>query len=306
VAGAGAIDGQERSRGAYPLLIQTPVHPGELAQAEQRLTEEEARVSLYLHPSTLGPLIKCTETALVADHAAAIQAEFQSLLIQNKEQDLLRMFNLLSRIPGSTDPLKLQFEQYVLKMGLEATAELKNMSATVAAAGSAEALAAGGEEGGVASGPKRSTGDDPDPKTYVECLLRVHGKFDKIAQASFKGDPGFVAALDKACREFVNRNSVCTTGSSKSPELLAKFCDALLRKSSKSAEEVGVEDILTKVVSVLACVRTCVGGCGWTSLLTRNWISTALPGADDCLQVRRGQGRVPKVLLQNAGQASGQ
>ena len=37
--------------------------------------------------------------------------------------------------------------------------------------------------------------------------------------------------------------------SSKSPELLAKYCDSLLKKSSKNPEEAELEDTLNQVVS---------------------------------------------------------
>ena len=51
---------------------------------------------------------------------------------------------------------------------------------------------------------------------------------------------GFVAALDKACGKFINANAVtkAANSSSKSPELLARYCDLLLKKSSKNPEEV--------------------------------------------------------------------
>jgi len=60
--------------------------------------------------------------------------------------------------------------------------------------------------------------------------LGVHKKYHDIVLHSFKNDAGFVASLDKACREFVNRNAICVKSSSKSPELLARFCDNLLKK----------------------------------------------------------------------------
>jgi len=52
----------------------------------------------------------------------------------------------------------------------------------------------------------------------------------------------------QACREFVNRNVVCKSASTKSPELLAKYADSLLRKSAKSAEEADLENKLTQIV----------------------------------------------------------
>jgi cullin 1 len=47
----------------------------------------------------------------------------------------------------------------------------------------------------------------------------------------------------------VNRNKACGTSSSKSPELLAKFVDGLLKKSNKAGEEADLEAALNQTVS---------------------------------------------------------
>ena len=90
-----------------------------------------------------------------------------------------------------------------------------------------------------------------DPKAYVDALLEVHHKNAETVSRSFKGEAGFVAALDKACREFVNRNAATGNSTTKSPELLAKHADALLRKSNKMAEEDDLETALNKVVRMI-------------------------------------------------------
>lgn len=68
--------------------------------------------------------------------------------------------------------------------------------------------------------------------------------------SAFHNDAGFVAALDKACGKFINSNAVtkAANSSSKSPELLAKYCDVLLKKSAKNPEEAELEDTLNQVV----------------------------------------------------------
>ena len=38
----------------------------------------------------------------------------------------------------------------------------------------------------------------------------MHKKFSEMVDASFVNDPSFVAALDRACKKFVN-NNVCLT-----------------------------------------------------------------------------------------------
>ena len=89
-----------------------------------------------------------------------------------------------------------------------------------------------------------------DPKVYVSTVLGVHKKYNALVLTAFNNDSGFVAALDKACGRFINNNAVTrqANSSSKSPELLAKFCDHLLKKSSKNPEEAELEDTLNQVV----------------------------------------------------------
>ena len=90
-----------------------------------------------------------------------------------------------------------------------------------------------------------------DPKVYVSTILGVHRKYNNLVMTAFNNDSGFVASLDKACGKFINNNSVTrkANASSKSPELLAKYCDHLLKKSSKNPEEAELEDTLNQVVS---------------------------------------------------------
>ena len=86
---------------------------------------------------------------------------------------------------------------------------------------------------------------------YVSTILDVHKKYNALVLTAFTNDSGFVASLDKACGKFINNNSVTRpNASSKSPELLAKYCDHLLKKSSKNPEEAELEDTLNQVVSL--------------------------------------------------------
>ena len=57
----------------------------------------------------------------------------------------------------------------------------------------------------------------------------------------------------KACGKFINNNAVTRLAaqSSKSPELLAKYCDLLLKKSSKNPEEAELEDTHNQVPDIL-------------------------------------------------------
>jgi cullin 1 len=154
---------------------------------------------------------------------------FQTLLDYEKDDDLQRMYSLLSRIPDGLDPLRKKFETHVKNAGLAAISKLVGGGANI------ESL---------------------DPKAYVDALLQVHQKNSDIVNRSFKGEAGFAASLDKACREFVNRNTATGASSTKSPELIAKHTDMLLRKNNKMAEEDDLEGALNRVVCLLILVAS--------------------------------------------------
>ncbi|KAH7921900.1 Cullin-domain-containing protein [Leucogyrophana mollusca] len=192
-----------------------------LKKAEERLREEEDRVERYLNTETRKPLISKCEQVLIREHSELMWESFQSLLDFDKDEDLQRMYALLSRIPEGLEPLRKRFEEHVKKAGLAAVAKLAGEGVDTA---------------------------DLDPKSYVDALLEVHRKNSETVTRSFRGEAGFVASLDKACREFVNRNAATGTSSTKSPELLAKHADMLLRKNNKMAEEEDLEGALNRVM----------------------------------------------------------
>lgn len=191
-----------------------------MKKADQRLTEESRRCQVYLHETTLAPLARTLERCLIEKHLDVLQQEFMTLLQADKNDDLARMYQLVSRISEGLGELKNLLENHISQQG------------TIAI----EALGQDAQN---------------DPKTYVATILNVHKKFSKLVSESFLNEAGFVAALDKACGKFINKNAVtdAAKSSSKSPELLAKYCDILLKKSSKNPEEGELEETLNQVVS---------------------------------------------------------
>lgn len=90
-----------------------------------------------------------------------------------------------------------------------------------------------------------------DPKNYVTTILNVHKKYHKMVLTAFRSDSGFVAALDKACGKFINNNAITRhagNSTQKSPELLARYCDVLLRRSNRNPEDQELEETLNQVV----------------------------------------------------------
>ncbi|PQE31306.1 putative SCF complex member Cullin 1 protein [Rutstroemia sp. NJR-2017a WRK4] len=196
-----------------------------MKKAEARLDEEEERVRMYLHQDIIIPLKKACNTALIADHSAILRDEFQILLDNDRYDDMARMYNLLARIPDGLEPLRTKFEAHVRKAGLAAVAKVA------------------------------SEGDKLEPKVYVDALLEIHTQYQGLVKQAFKDEPEFTRSLDNACKEFVNRNQVCKSGSNKSPELLAKYADTLLKKSATGAEESDIENSLTQIMTVFKYIE---------------------------------------------------
>jgi cullin 1 len=166
----------------------------------------------------------CNE-ALILDHSLLLRDEFQVLLDNERTEDLARMYKLLARIKDGLDPLRNRFETHVRKAGLTAVEKVSTQ------------------------------GENFEPKVYVDALLEIHSKYQQLVNVAFTGESEFVRSLDNACKEFVNRNQICKSSSTRSPELLAKYTDSLLKKGAKAADESELEELLVQIMVVFKYIE---------------------------------------------------
>ncbi|VDO36452.1 unnamed protein product, partial [Haemonchus placei] len=197
-------------------------------KVERRLEDERARCDMYLHMATQEPLSKTCEKVLIEAQLELFQNEFGALLEANKDDDLARMYKLCERVEDGLNNLRSALESHITKEGLAAIAKVADTAFT-------------------------------DAKLYVTTILAVHNRYSSLVGNAFQNESGFIQALDKAATTFINKNEVTSRSPSqqmsKSPELLAKYCDQLLRKSSKMPEESELEDMLTQVMVVFKYIE---------------------------------------------------
>ncbi|KAG0280306.1 hypothetical protein BGZ95_010585 [Linnemannia exigua] len=187
-----------------------------MRSAIERLAQEGVRNSRYCHATSHARIIQECETQYISNHRTSIQTEFERMIANERTEDCNMAYSLLSRIEDGITPLLWSFEKYITTVGKDIILNL-------------------------------GTSITKDPREYVERLIDLHTKYTQICAKVFKNDAAFVAAVDKAFRTIVN--DTATNAAARSPEVIARYTDTMLRKKQKTGlSESEIEDKLTRVV----------------------------------------------------------
>lgn len=203
------------------------------------LSREEGNMSIYWDDHTKKPLSETLNNVLIFDHASNLEDEFLVLLDSRDQSKIFALYNLMQRDFALLPKLAKKFELYVKTAGENEISEILSIQK--------------------ANFMNEGNGKRPinvqqllSPKEYIKKLIEVHDTFNKITENCFENDPLFTKALDNACKAFVNSNEFALpkgslkSATSKSPEMLAKYCDQLLKKSTKVEilEDMSIDDVM--------------------------------------------------------------
>lgn len=210
-----------------------------LRYAELKLKEEEKRAMKYLEVSKESTSLelhrKTSIDVLVTKYQDLMIAESKNLIQTEDINNLNILFKLLDKIPN-VDSLLSDLEEYIMNDGLMI---MKSNYETITT----------------------------DPEKYVEQLLELFNRFTKLVEDAFNGDPRFMTSRDKAFKLIVNDIKIFQIDlpnnsnqkikpESKCPELLANYCDVLLRRNqTKKLTEDEIKEKLTNVVTLLKYVQ---------------------------------------------------
>ncbi|XP_023166165.2 cullin-5 [Drosophila hydei] len=211
--------------------------------ADAKLREEEVRAKRYLEPSSFNILTCRLVKVLIVDHLNSIIAECPALIRDYETDRLNLMFRLMDRVMDGegVEAMMGDLQRHIKSAGL---ADMQSASEIIT----------------------------QDSEKYVERLLELFNRFSDLVRNAFNDDPRFLTARDIAFKMVVNDTSVFkmelptsianrgvkyTAPESKCPELLANYCDMLLRRTplSKRLTSEQIDARLRDVLLVLKYVN---------------------------------------------------
>lgn len=199
-----------------------------MKKCDTRLAEEVSRSNNYLEEHTKRFLLEVLNKVLIEDHAQEMYSQFLALLEQNEIEHIRRMYNLLSRVPSTLQPLADTLEIYIKNQAAKALEEVKK-----AFESQEEATKTPDTK------PQKRSAGLVSPKSYIDTLISIYAQFNQIVLQAFNKDPIFIKSLDNACRHFVNKNPIANVNpkaSCKTPDYLARYADSFLKSTSKESE----------------------------------------------------------------------
>ena len=147
---------------------------------------------------------------------------FQGFVKQDRKDELKDLFGLIKDSLVEGDETHKFFEELVVEKGLAALRDLA----------------------------QASKDNQVDPGAYINAIIGVYVHFSQMISQALGNDKWFATAMDLACVRFVNKNDVTggSSNASKGSELLARYCDSLLKKTSTDTEDDKLEEALCNVV----------------------------------------------------------
>ncbi|XWS32861.1 hypothetical protein CRYUN_Cryun22dG0026500 [Craigia yunnanensis] len=183
-----------------------------LKKAKRRLNEEIERVSHYLDTRSEVKITNVVEKEMIESHMhRLVQMENSGLvnmIVDDKYEDLGRMYCLFRRVPNGAVLIRDVMTSYIRDTGKQLVTDPERLK---------------------------------DPVDFVQLLLDLKDKHDKIITSAFSNDKTFQNALNSSFEYFINLNS-------RSPELISLFVDDKLRKGLRGVTEENVELVLDKVM----------------------------------------------------------
>lgn len=185
-----------------------------LENAEKRVLEEEDRANAYLDESTKSKLLEIVETTLIRQYRNDIVNNeltgVASMFMQDKIEDLLRMYRLFSRVPEASETLRIKLNVFVKQAGEKIVSDKENKK---------------------------------NPQKFVQDVLSLRRKYFRIVKDSFLGDRSFSRALKDSFEYFINLDA-------RAAQYLSLYIDDMFKSGIRDVSEDLVDQKLDEVIVI--------------------------------------------------------
>ena len=251
-------------------------------QAKKRLDEEADRCRSTLSPLTLPKIKAVVENELIKVYIKDV-IEFPNsgvkfMLDNDRMHDLGMIYDLVSRVDPKKTDLVETFQQHVAELGSEVNNSAVSMcslekeskadvdkregeiksSADNDKRESSPSAENGKGEGDLSADKSEGTSKPSGEKSanlqtaaaikWVDDVLNLKEKFDKIVDKAFHGDQDFVAALGRSLAESINAFE-------RASEFLSLFFDENMKKGIKGRTEHEVDCLIDKGIVMLRYIK---------------------------------------------------
>jgi cullin 3 len=216
--------------------------------AKNRLREEDERCQQTLSILTDQKIKNVVDKELIGGHIRdVINMEgtgVRHMLDNDRMEDLQNVFDLNSRVDPKKAALKDAVQKRIVALGWDINNN--NSSAAMAAK---PAPAPTKKDDGEKAPPEKSVNQQTvSAIRWVDEVLELKAKYDRIWEEAFKKDSNMEKALEYSFQEFINANH-------RSSEHLSLYLDEYLKKGAKGKTDTEVDANLDKGILLLQYIQ---------------------------------------------------
>lgn len=224
-----------------------------LGETKRRLKEEEERCSTMLQGElTQRKLQDVVQEELIKAHLNEFMAlegtGLKSMIDNDRFEDLGLLYKHIGRVDTKKEALKTALHNRVMEMGTAINKSVLNAESTPKEGANGEGEASGSKTSKAQKEKNTAAAQTEAAIRWVDEVLQLRDKFDRIMRECFEDDLAVQSALTKSFQDFINAFERCS-------EFLSLFIDSNLKNGVKARTEQEIDVVLTKSTSLLNYIQ---------------------------------------------------
>ena len=224
-----------------------------LRQTRNRLLEEDARCQTTISRTSGPKIAKVVEKQMISAHLQEFLAlegsGIKAMIEHDRFVDLTALYQLITRVDPTKEPLKQALQARVVEMGKEINNIIQNTDfGAVLTAANIDAEAP--TDAAKAKTPKHTPAAKATAAAikWVDEVLKLKDKFDIMWQTCLARDMPLQTAITKSFADFINEFPRCS-------EYVSLFIDDNLKRGIKGATEAEIDVVLDKATVLLRFIQ---------------------------------------------------